>query len=204
MPGRLKIQRPSPTTVSFTVSNAPQRSSSPAKVLFGLQILLRTILFLCVIVVGITLLRHICFEGDSGVIKWPLVWSSALGSKLCRLVDSYNPLAIAIVSALVIYGVFRRGYTEESLLVIRGFGIQTSTSSATYLSTAATRFIPTTQIQDIVIHEAFKGFEVRFYLAVIVEGEPDAVVVFPHTLPKREILEQVWRGSRRCLYDAKA
>lgn len=71
------------------------------------------------------------------------------------------------------------GPTEESLLVIRGFGIQTSTSSSTYLSTASTRFIPTTQIQDIVIHEAFKGFEVRFYLAVIVEGEPDALVVFP-------------------------
>lgn len=69
--------------------------------------------------------------------------------------------------------------TEESLLVIRGFGIQTSTSSSTYLSTASTRFIPTTQIQDIVIHEAFKGFEVRFYLAVIVEGEPNALVVFP-------------------------
>lgn len=109
---------------------------------------------------------------------------------------------------------------EESLLVIRGFGIQTSTSSSTYLSTAATRFIPTTQIQDIVIHEAFKGFEVRFYLAVIVEGEPGVLVVFPvshplagirsmltqiqQMLPKREILEEVWRGTRRCLYDAKS
>lgn len=48
-----------------------------------------------------------------------------------------------------------------------------------YWSSAATRFIPTTQIQDIVIHEAFKGFEVRFYLAIIVEGEPEVVVVFP-------------------------
>lgn len=72
-----------------------------------------------------------------------------------------------------------REYTEESLLVIRGLGIQTCTSSASYCSTSATRFIPTTQIQDIVIHEAFKGFEVRFYLAIIVEGEPDVVVVFP-------------------------
>jgi phosphatidylinositol glycan class H protein len=110
---------------------------------------------------------------------------------------------------------------EESLLVIRGLGIQTSTSSATYLSKAATRFIPTTQIQDIVIHEAYKGFEVRFYLAVIVEGEPDVVVVFPvcpsyqqfrlmltddgkKLLPRRAILEEVWRGSRRCLYDTKS
>ncbi|KAJ5155019.1 uncharacterized protein N7500_010458 [Penicillium coprophilum] len=204
MPGRLEIQRPSPTTVSFTVSNVPQRSSSPAKILFGLQVLLRAGLFICVIVAGIVRVRTIFFQEDRGVINWPTVWSSPLGSKLCRLVDSYNPLTIAVVCAFVIYGVFRRGYVEESLLVIRGFGIQTSTSSSTYLSTASTRFIPTTQIQDIVIHEAFKGFEVRFYLAVIVEGEPNVLVVFPHMLPKREILEQVWRGSRRCLYDAKS
>lgn len=110
--------------------------------------------------------------------------------------------------------------SEESLLVIRGLGIQTSTSSATYLFKASTRFIPTTQIQDIVIHEAFKGFEVRFYLAVIVDGEPDVLVVFPVSrlvfcgnhadqihqslLPKRAILEEVWRSSRHCLYDAKS
>jgi phosphatidylinositol glycan class H protein len=119
-------------------------------------------------------------------------------------VDAYRSGIIALVSILLLYCVFRKGYTEESLLVIRGLGIQTSTSSATYLSKAATRFIPTTQIQDIVIHEAYKGFEVRFYLAVIVEGEPDVVVVFPKLLPRRAILEEVWRGSRRCLYDTKS
>ena len=117
MPGRLKVHRPSPTTVSFTVSDAPQRSSSPAKILFGLQILLRAVLFLCVVSVGIALLRHIIFKGDSGVISWPVVWSSALGSMLCRFVDSYNPLAIAVVSALVVYSVFRRGYTGKLKLV---------------------------------------------------------------------------------------
>jgi hypothetical protein len=68
---------------------------------------------------------------------------------------------------------------EESLLVLRGLGIQTTSSSSTYLSTHATRFIPTTSIQDIFIHEAFKEFEVRFYLAIVVEGEQDVVVVFP-------------------------
>lgn len=68
---------------------------------------------------------------------------------------------------------------EESLLVLRGLGIQTSSSSPTYLSTPTTRFIPTTAIQDIFIHEAFKGFEVRFYLAIVVQGEEDVVVVFP-------------------------
>ncbi|KAF2139268.1 uncharacterized protein K452DRAFT_232413 [Aplosporella prunicola CBS 121167] len=93
---------------------------------------------------------------------------------------------------------------EESLLVLRGLGIQTSSSSPTYLSTATTRFIPTASIQDIFIHEAFKGFEVRFYLAIVVEGEEDAVVVFPKLLPRRPILEEVWRGARACLYEPKS
>ena len=57
--------------------------------------------------------------------------------------------------------------------------MQTSSSGPTYLSVASTRFIPASQIQDIWIHEAFTGFEVRFYLAIIVEGEQDLVVVFP-------------------------
>jgi len=112
MPGRLRVQRPSPTTVSFTVSNAPRRSNSPAKILFGLQVLLRAILFCCVIIVGTARLRHTFFYQNGRFIPWQDVWSTPLGSKVCDLVDTHNnPWAIAVVSALVIYGVFRRGYT---------------------------------------------------------------------------------------------
>ena len=68
---------------------------------------------------------------------------------------------------------------EESLLVLQGLGIQTSTSSPYFFMNSTTTFIPTTQIQDIVIHEAFKGFEVRFFLAIIVDGATEVVVVFP-------------------------
>lgn len=69
----------------------------------------------------------------------------------------------------------------------------------------------------MLIHEAFKGFEVRYYLAVVVEGEEEAVVVFPVSfavfshvkklmylqklLPNRAILEEVWRGAKACLYE---
>jgi len=127
----------------------------------------------------------------------------------------FLPLCLAI-GILVL----RKGYTKESLLVIRGLGVQTSTSSRSYLSTASTRFIPTSVIQDIFIHEAFKGFEVKFYLAIVVEGEEDVVVVFPVStmmfvgipmtdvlqdiMPKRQMLEEVWRGTRACLYEPKA
>lgn len=53
----------------------------------------------------------------------------------------------------------------------------------------------------MLINEAFRGFEVRYYLIVIVEGEEDVVVVFPKLLPGRKIVEEVWRGVRGCLYE---
>ncbi|PYI25652.1 phosphatidylinositol N-acetylglucosaminyltransferase [Aspergillus indologenus CBS 114.80] len=204
MPGRLILRRPSPTTVSFTVSNASRHTSTPAKVLFYLQVLLRVLSFFCVLLLDVAKLRHSSYIQEARWIPWAAVWSTPVGASVCRYADRYSYPVVGLVSAIVMYGVFRKGYTEESLLVIRGLGIQTSTSSNTYLSKASTRFIPTTQIQDIVIHEAFKGFEVRFYLAVIVEGETEVLVVFPNLLPNRQILEEVWRGSRRCLYDSKS
>lgn len=85
--------------------------------------------------------------------------------------------------------------------MLRGLGIQTSSSGATYLASATTRFIPTDKIQDIFVNEAFRGFEVRYYLVVVVEGEQDVVVVFPKLLPRRKIVERVWRGIRGCLYE---
>ena len=57
--------------------------------------------------------------------------------------------------------------------------MQTTTSSPNYLWTGSTRFIPTNVIQDIFIHEAFEGFDVKYYLSIVVEGEEDVVVVFP-------------------------
>ena len=68
---------------------------------------------------------------------------------------------------------------EESLLILRSLGIQTTTISPYYFLPATTRFIPTSQIRDVLIHEAFRGFEVRYYLAIVVEGEAEVVVVFP-------------------------
>jgi hypothetical protein len=115
MPGRLTVQRPTPTTVSFTVSNAPLRSNSPAKILFGLQILVRAVLFCFVIVVGVTRLRRQFFDkGSLFIISWEEVWSSPLGAHVCRLVDPYNPWMVAVVSTLGLYGVFRRGYTGKN------------------------------------------------------------------------------------------
>ena len=94
-----------------------------------------------------------------------------------------------------------RVHAEERLLVLRGLGIQTSTGAATVLGRPTTRFIPTEKIRDVLVAEAFRGFAVRHYLVVVVDGEEDVVVVFPRLLPRPRILEKVWRGVRRCLYE---
>lgn len=36
---------------------------------------------------------------------------------------------------------------------------------------------------------------------VVVEGEESVVVVFPRLLPRRPIVEKVWRGARGCLFE---
>jgi phosphatidylinositol glycan class H protein len=105
------------------------------------------------------------------------------------------------VSLLIFYAIVLRVHTTESLLVLRGLGIQTSATATTYLGTASTRFIPTEKIQDVFVNEAFRGFEVRYYLVVVVEDEEEVVVVFPRLLPRRAIVEKVWRGARECLYE---
>ncbi|KAI1813353.1 GPI-GlcNAc transferase complex, PIG-H component-domain-containing protein [Poronia punctata] len=120
----------------------------------------------------------------------------------CHSCFYFVPQHAAAYVAVVLYMLSLRLHTEESLLVLRGLGIQTSSSKGNMLSGAATtRFIPTEKIQDVLINEAFHGFGVRCCLVVVVDGERDVVVVFQKLLPRAEIVERVWKGVRECLYE---
>ena len=52
------------------------------------------------------------------------------------------------------------------------------------------RFIPASQIDDVLLYEGFKGMEVRYYLAVVVHGEERLEVVFP-VLPRGTMIDGV-------------
>jgi phosphatidylinositol N-acetylglucosaminyltransferase subunit H len=186
----LRIYRPTPTTVSFTVSTRSPHSTYTAQAFHYTVLALRAIVCILILALlyvkwtieategtkyGIEAVSSYAEKVENGkntghdTILWVLQWAAQQMSWRYLLPMSGLGLWVAV----------RRGYTKESLLVLRGLGVQTSTSSSTYLSTETTRFIPTTAIQDIFIHEAFKGFEVRYYLAIVVKGEDDVVVVFP-------------------------
>ncbi|KIW23685.1 uncharacterized protein PV07_11865 [Cladophialophora immunda] len=208
----LSIHLPSPTTVSFTVSTrqpsqawsvkgSPSHSYLPRVPVFTLiKYALRVLLVLGVVLVNLTKGRIDAPHSQLDAYVDLGLKLSLAGGTIRAIAEHAEWWILGPVSLGIIYACLRRDYVEESLLVLQGLGIQTSTSSRYFFTGATTTFIPTTQIQDIVIHEAFKGLEVRFYLAVIVEGATEVVVVFPTLLPRREILEEVWRGGRKCLY----
>jgi phosphatidylinositol N-acetylglucosaminyltransferase subunit H len=211
----LHTRRPTPTTIEYTVSTIPPLTLT-------LRLLILATLLLRLVLGFSTLLLLYSKWSLSGYRAFPpppppvapppftneFVWYaietihiSALGRLCTSLAVEIPTLLFLPACALMAYGTIRRIHTAESLLVLRGLGIQTSTSSTTYLGTASTRFIPTEKIQDILVNEAFRGFEVRYYLVVVVEGEDEVVVVFPRLLPGRAIVERVWRGARGCLYE---
>lgn len=183
----LSIKRPAPSTVLYSVSTRSQiKTLSGQAARYGL-VLVR-------IVAGILALSVLLNEYYLATSKSPAVFHTIpLISQALKVLTAHTPRpSRLILMAMILWLILRRSDTTESLLVIRGLGIQTSTSSSTYLWTNSTRFIPTSSVQDIFIHESFKGFEVKFYLAVVVVGEEDLVVVFPVRVDKVFMSRNGW------------
>ncbi|PNP59391.1 hypothetical protein THARTR1_00881 [Trichoderma harzianum] len=224
---RLRIRRPSPTTAEFTVTTLPPQTL-PLRLLWLLLLFLRislSITMLLILYARWAQERSRSFFGaqaqaqaappsispspppllslDRIVFALDAFQGTPAGAVLARVAATASLPVLLPVAVAVFYALSLRVHKQESLLVLRGLGVQTCESPATYLAGAATRFIPTEKIQDILVNEAFRGFEVRYYLVVVVEGEEDVVVVFPGLLPKRKIVETVWRGVRECLYEGR-
>ncbi|KAM0325395.1 hypothetical protein ACHAQA_007381 [Verticillium albo-atrum] len=210
----LLIRRPSPTTAEFTVTTRPAETLPlrlallaliPLRLLAGSTALL--------LLWSIYLLSPYAVPAPSDTANAPLLSTTTLlralyalanspPGQLARSVAATTPLALLLPCAtLLLWASLRRVHKTESLLVLRGLGIQTSSSAGSYLSRTATRFIPTEKIRDVLVNEAFRGFEVRHYLVVVVDGEGELVVIFPGLLPRRRIVETVWRGVRGCLWE---
>lgn len=105
-------------------------------------------------------------------------------------------IVVGVISLLIL---LLRPYKEERLLVLQSLGLQVYSSGWFYWFTSRTRFIPKSNILDALIHEAFQGFQIRYILVIVVLGEEKLQVVFNDLLPRREVLEEVWRGTKKRL-----
>ncbi|KAK0652177.1 GPI-GlcNAc transferase complex, PIG-H component-domain-containing protein, partial [Cercophora newfieldiana] len=208
----LYIRRPSPTTAEFTVTTRPPLTLPLRLALISLsaiRVLLTLTILFALYARFATPEPHPPSPSPYPLLTTLLthlhtLYLSSSGQTIARLVAPIPSWPLAAISAcLLCFTLAWELHTSESLLVLRGLGIQTSTTSGFPWGSwrPATRFIPTEKIRDVLINEAFRGFEVRYYLVVVVEGEEDVVVVFPRLLPRRKIVEAVWRGVRGCLYE---
>jgi phosphatidylinositol glycan class H protein len=195
----LTTTRPTPTTVSYTVSTRSQRGTLTSRLTTITLLILRLTAALLVLY---ALLLEFQFLSTGTAYALPAWLSTPIlpsgrhhpaaapepGPKPGPTPAEtpfhlpFPPLVRAGAYALVLWLASRKGYTSESLLVIRGLGVQTATAGTSFLWGGSTRFIAASAVQDIFIHEAFRGFEVRFYLCIVVEGEEGVVVVFPVSL----------------------
>jgi phosphatidylinositol N-acetylglucosaminyltransferase subunit H len=228
----LYIRRPSPTTAEFTVTTCP-----PLTLPLRLALLIILLLRVSIIIAAITTIYarffldpnsppaatntaaapasplSLLIQGEIFPLITCLLFTlhtSPAGQFLSSSLQSIPSWALLLSSSATTYvALFAQLHTTESLLVLRGLGIQTSSGGGGgspgwgIIGRPKTRFIPTEKIRDVLINEAFRGFEVRYYLIVIVEGEEDVVVVFPRLLPRKKIVEAVWRGVRGCLFEGE-
>ncbi|KAI6092899.1 GPI-GlcNAc transferase complex, PIG-H component-domain-containing protein [Hypoxylon rubiginosum] len=211
----LRTRRPSPTTAEFIVSTLPPMTV-PLRLALGAIYFLRLVAAL-----GILLLLFSAWTQDSYSYSTPLttaaveppLFSVAYIQHLLRLLLTSRPGSLFpfIASAIppwilvpaslgALYSLSLRIGNEERLLVLRGLGVQTSTGGRTVFHPLQTRFIPTENVGDVLVNEAFRGFGVRHYLVVVVRGEDRLVVVFPKLLPRLDDVVRVLEGARECLY----
>jgi phosphatidylinositol N-acetylglucosaminyltransferase subunit H len=196
MKSHLSVEAPSSTATEFVVSS--RRPSSGVLAIIGYAVRV-TVCYhaLLVLLLKLQITGHL--TNDNAYLEL-FLQVTVIDGILTAIAAKAEWWMLAASTALTFWLCLRRPYKEESLLVLQGMGVQTSTSSPYFFVGPTTTFISTTRIQDIVIHEAFKGFEVKFYLAIIVEGASEVVVVFPSLLPRLDVLQKVWRGARACLY----
>lgn len=110
MPSYLTIRRPSPTTVSFMVSNAPLRSTLSAKVIFYAGTFLRIVVGFCVLLIDAAKVRNNLFL-HNGLVSWEDFWTTATGHGACRVADWLDWRVVVIGSGILFYLIFRKGYT---------------------------------------------------------------------------------------------
>ncbi|KAH8117359.1 hypothetical protein DFH11DRAFT_1005067 [Phellopilus nigrolimitatus] len=111
------------------------------------------------------------------------------------------------IGAFILYAYWRcTTIIYESVIVFPPHGVQLETHRGPFQRPifVARRFIPAVYIQDIIINEALRRWNVRYYLALIVHSPKEKLelaVFFENTLPHFPVLLEVYRGIKCALYD---
>lgn len=129
-------------------------------------------------------------------LRQPQLLGAALNnSQYLHLILDHHSIVTCFIAAVSVFILLIDGSCKDSLIVMDSFGVQVSSNMLLY-GQNKTRFIPRSDILDIVIQETFMGAQVRFVLVVMIAGDDKLEVVFPNVLPRKDVLIDAWRGSQ--------
>ncbi|KAH9952150.1 hypothetical protein B0H21DRAFT_715986 [Amylocystis lapponica] len=121
---------------------------------------------------------------------------------------SDNRAAIACIAATVLVYAYVRctQVLWESVVVLPSLGLQFETHRGlpSIPLTVSRNFIPLSSMQDFIINEGLRGWNVRYYLAAIQRSRRDAIsldVAYENILPRFPVLLEVYHGVHETLLD---
>eukprot|EP00388_Colpodella_angusta_P002180 GDKJ01007065.1.p1 GENE.GDKJ01007065.1~~GDKJ01007065.1.p1 ORF type:complete len:269 (-),score=21.73 GDKJ01007065.1:38-844(-) len=149
--------------------------------------------------------RYVNVAPDITSIDMIAIFASVIAIVFLFL-PSLNYIGWLFLKILSAYGVLSlffklRTVKDESILVMRGLGIKLR--KATFLGVQREEFIELGRIQDVVIHEGFKCWDVVFYIGIVVQGSKLLSVPFEHMHPNLSQLLTALGGIRALLFDEK-
>lgn len=117
------------------------------------------------------------------ILMLTLLWSQTITVQLV-----VHTLVIAAISLLWVHRL--QSICEESIMIIRDFGIQLSSKNRAGIETK--KFLDDNKIERVFIHEAIRGSGVYFNLAFHETGVPKLHLSFKHVYPGFESLQKVF------------
>lgn len=146
------------------------------------------------------------------------LWSAAFSGLLSLIHrDPIIFAAITTTSALLLASFH---VIEEKVLVVRGAGVQTSvvrglrfTSGHTVRLNASTSMLPRDAILDVFVNEAILRWKIVDYIAIATHAPTSLSehgpvpygrtlhVIFPHLLPRLNMVEAVYRTLHSVIFD---
>ncbi|KAG7844405.1 hypothetical protein KL941_003781 [Ogataea angusta] len=205
--------------IKFTVRPARQRDGTLTLVV-QLVVLAAAVCAMYVAVCNGQILERILRQAQLGTTNVDDVWTARTARAFVFLACyhivnwGYGSLLAQTEESLILipnlgvqsesYRVRKSGLALVRLLLGRVLGKSELSRPVHTAKTLNRQFFPMEEVHDLAIVEGFMNFQVIFYLALVVgEGPQDdqlqMVVIFPNLLPRKKLLQAVWRRSRAYL-----
>ncbi|KAM9924160.1 hypothetical protein OXX59_004716 [Metschnikowia pulcherrima] len=188
------------SSVQFLVRN------KPSFFIRYLRLPIACLIFACVIPRSTNVIRsilHALFRSEPNGLR------QVLKQNIPDFHKAQMPSLFSILAAVGMFLLISMEEPADTLMVMEDMGIQISSKSRwKFLNFGRKgKFVPISEIIDIVIHEGFHGYgQVIYYMCVLTRDKGEGKegngvqVIFPNFLPRKEILLQVWKSSRQMLY----